>query len=90
MKGCDGGSQSILRYLDQELYGQELLQFRTHLVECGTCKQEIEAEEELSRLLHRAQPLYAAPTALRDRVLWAIAEPAPGPLPRLQPNKRGK
>jgi mycothiol system anti-sigma-R factor len=86
VKGCDGNSRSILRYLDQELYGQELVQFRGHLVECATCTQEIEAEEELSRLLHRSQPLYAAPTALRDRVLGAIGEAAPEPLP----NKRDK
>jgi mycothiol system anti-sigma-R factor len=90
MKGCDSCSPNILRYLDRELYGQELLQFRTHLVECVACQQEIEAEEELSRLLHRSQPLYAAPAALRDRVLWAIGEPAPEPLPGLRPNQRGK
>jgi mycothiol system anti-sigma-R factor len=71
-----------LRYLDQELHGEELLQFRTHLVECAMCKQEIESEEELSRLLQRSQPLYAAPSALRDRVLRAIGEPAPRPLPK--------
>jgi mycothiol system anti-sigma-R factor len=87
VKGCDGGSQSILRYLDQELCGQELLQFRTHLVECATCKQEIDAEEELSRLLHRSQPLYAAPAGLRDRVLGAIGEPAAGPLHGIKRDK---
>ena len=90
MKGCDAYSRGILRYLDRELYGQELLQFRTHLVDCAACSQEIEAEEELSRLLHRSQPLYAAPNALRDRVLWAIGDPAPGTLSGLRPNKRGK
>jgi mycothiol system anti-sigma-R factor len=90
MKGCDAYSRGISRYLDRELYGQELLQFRTHLVDCAACSQEIEAEEELSRLLHRSQPLYAAPTALRDRVLSAIGEAAPGPLRGLRPNERGK
>jgi hypothetical protein len=87
VKGCDGGSQSILRYLDQDLHGRELLQFRTHLVECATCKQEIDAEEELSLLRHRSPPLYAAPAGLRDRVLGAIGDPAAEPL---HGNKRDK
>jgi mycothiol system anti-sigma-R factor len=90
MKGCDAYSRDILRYLDQELYGRQLLQFRTHLVECAACTQEVEAEEELSRLLHRSQPLYAAPAALRDRVLWAIREAAPAPLTGLRPNQRAQ
>jgi mycothiol system anti-sigma-R factor len=86
MKGSDGCSPSLLRHLDQELRGQTLVEFRAHLEECAACRQEIEAEEELSRLLHRSRPLYAAPDALRDRVLRAIGEPLPG----LRPNKRGK
>jgi mycothiol system anti-sigma-R factor len=86
MKGSDGCSRSLLRHLDQELCGQKLVEFRAHLKECAACRQEIEAEEELSRLLHRSRPLYAAPDALRDRVLRAIGEPLLG----LRPNKRGK
>jgi mycothiol system anti-sigma-R factor len=86
MKGSDGCSRNLLRHLDQELSGQKLVDFRAHLEECAACRQEIEVEEELSRLLHRSRPLYAAPDALRDRVLRAIGEPLPG----LRPNKRSK
>ena len=76
MKDCDDCLGTLRRYLDGELRGQELLQFREHIEQCSGCRQELEAEEELSRLLHRTKPLYAAPDALRERVLRAIEEPA--------------
>jgi mycothiol system anti-sigma-R factor len=91
MKDCDDYCETLRRYLDGELRGQELLQFRDHLEQCAGCRQELAAEEELSRLLHRTRPLYTAPDALRERVLRAMEEPAmeepatesmPGKLPK--------
>jgi mycothiol system anti-sigma-R factor len=81
MKDCDGDNKTLRRYLDGELRGEELLEFRDHLEQCAGCRQEIAAEEELSRLLHRTRPLYAAPDALRERVLRAMEEPATDSLP---------
>jgi predicted anti-sigma-YlaC factor YlaD len=52
MKWCDDRNGSLLRYIDQELCGLELVEFRTHLEECAACRQKLEAEEELSRLLY--------------------------------------
>jgi mycothiol system anti-sigma-R factor len=69
MKGCDDYSATIQLYLDRELSSQDLDDFRAHLKECEACQTELEAEERLSALLHRSQPLYCAPDALRARVL---------------------
>jgi mycothiol system anti-sigma-R factor len=81
MKECGDYRENIRRYLDKELCGHELVQFRTHVAECPACKQELEAEEQLSCLLARSRPLYAAPDSLRNRVLHAIGEPLPESLP---------
>jgi predicted anti-sigma-YlaC factor YlaD len=52
----------------------EFMRFQAHLEECDSCRQEFMAEEELSRLLWQARPLYKAPTSLRDRIKQLIAE----------------
>jgi mycothiol system anti-sigma-R factor len=90
MKDCGDYRENIRRYIDKELCPQELVQFRTHLAECAVCRQEVEAEEELSCLLARSRPLYSAPDSLRNRVLRAIEEPLPESLPdpRPRPAKR--
>jgi anti-sigma factor RsiW len=58
----------ILRYLDNDLLGQELDEFRSHLETCADCRANVEAELALSHLLHQSRPLYVAPVALRSRV----------------------
>jgi mycothiol system anti-sigma-R factor len=77
MTGCGDYSNTLRRYLDQELCAQEIVQFLVHLDHCETCREDLEAEEELSRLLHRSRPLYTAPESLRNRVLRAMGEPVP-------------
>jgi anti-sigma factor (TIGR02949 family) len=77
MKGCGDYGANIELYLDKELGGPELEEFRAHLEECEVCRAELKAEEELSGLLHRSRPLYRAPGVLRDRVLHMTAEPIP-------------
>jgi mycothiol system anti-sigma-R factor len=76
MKRCDDYSATIQLYLDRELSGQGLEEFRVHLEECEACQTELEAEEKLSALLRRSRPLYSAPDALRARVMQ-IAESSP-------------
>jgi mycothiol system anti-sigma-R factor len=71
MKDCYDYSATIQLYLDRELSGQDLEDFRAHLEECEACRTELEAEERLSSLLHRSRPLYSAPDALRARVMRA-------------------
>jgi mycothiol system anti-sigma-R factor len=90
MTGCGDYSDHLRRYLDQELSNQERVQFLAHVKQCVVCSQDLEAEEELSRLLHRSRPLYTAPDSLRDRVQRITGEPLPEPLldPPPKPGKR--
>jgi mycothiol system anti-sigma-R factor len=69
MTGCDDYGTNIQLFLDKELSGRELEEFQAHLEECEACRAELEAVEELSHLLHRSRPLYAAPDVLRKRVM---------------------
>lgn len=69
MKDCGDCRENILLYLDKELSVSQVIAFRAHLETCEPCRQLLEAEEELSRVLHRSRPLYSAPAALRDRIL---------------------
>jgi hypothetical protein len=60
-------------FLDEELRGNELRDFRKHIAGCTNCKELLAEEEALSRLLHHTRPLYQAPEALRTRVSAAMA-----------------
>jgi mycothiol system anti-sigma-R factor len=72
MNDCDEYAIQILRYLDEDLEGEELEDFLSHLDSCAWCREQLEAEKELSATLHRSRPLYSAPVALRDRVAEAV------------------
>ena len=71
MKGCDDFGMSIQLYLDKELTAEDIEEFHAHLEKCPACRMELQAEQELSGLLHRSRPLYSAPDALRTRVIQA-------------------
>jgi anti-sigma factor RsiW len=88
MKDCgDNYGASIELYLDKELIGPDLEEFQAHLELCAACRAELEAQEELFRLLHRSRPLYFAPNALRDRVM-RITELAPASATHAPPRLR--
>jgi mycothiol system anti-sigma-R factor len=74
MTPCDEYRVKILRYLDDDLQGHELDDFRNHLEACSDCRSTLEAERSLSHLLHRSRPLYSAPAALRSRVSAAVVQ----------------
>lgn len=82
MTGCGDYSEALQRYLDKELCNQELVQFHAHLKECEICREDLTAEEELSRLFLRTRPLYAVPESLRNRVLRIVGEPMTESLPK--------
>jgi anti-sigma factor (TIGR02949 family) len=65
---CDKYMVETLRYLDDDLKGQELEDFRSHLTSCSNCRAHLDEEKALSQLLHRFRPLYSAPASLRGRV----------------------
>jgi mycothiol system anti-sigma-R factor len=81
MKDCGDCRENILLYLDQELSVSQVIEFRAHLEICEACRQVLEAEEELSHVLHRSRPLYSAPATLRDRILRATEGSSPKDLP---------
>ena len=68
MTPCDDYRVKTLRYLDEDLQGRELDDFRNHLEACPDCRASLEEERTLSHLLRRSRPLYSAPAALRSRV----------------------
>jgi anti-sigma factor RsiW len=74
MSPCDETNLKALRYLDDQLHGQELDDFRAHLEVCSNCRTSVETERALSQLLHRSRPLYSAPPALHARVARAIEQ----------------
>jgi mycothiol system anti-sigma-R factor len=69
MKACEEHSHNVPLYLDDELRGQELQDFRAHLSDCVACREQLQQEQEFSDLLHRSRPLYRAPYELRARVV---------------------
>lgn len=71
MNPCDGFENKTLRYLDDDLKGQELEDFLSHLQSCVNCRAHLEAEKALSQALHQCRPLYSAPRAVRDRIAAA-------------------
>jgi mycothiol system anti-sigma-R factor len=81
MSSCDRYRIQILLYLDGELTGEEGVRFRKHLAVCDHCWKQIEEEQALSNLLHRASPLYSAPEELYNRVAAAAStEQVRGPI----------
>ena len=74
MTRSDEYRDKTLRYLDDDLHGKDLAEFRSHLEACADCRTDLEAEQALSRLLDRSRPLYSAPVALRSRVSAAVMQ----------------
>jgi hypothetical protein len=74
MSLCPEYSVQTLRYLDNELEGQELEDFLAHLNVCADCRVRVESEQALSQVLKRSRPLYSAPDPLRARVSAAAAQ----------------
>jgi predicted anti-sigma-YlaC factor YlaD len=87
MKDCGDYSGVIRLYLDSELHGPRIVELRAHLERCPACRQVLEAEEELSCLLKRAQPLYSPPGSLRKRIQRIAGETYPGPCSDKPPNQ---
>jgi hypothetical protein len=52
MNRCDEYRVKILRYVDDDLQGNELDDFRTHLDACVDCRVSLEAEQALPRIFH--------------------------------------
>jgi anti-sigma factor (TIGR02949 family) len=73
MSACDDYRSMVPLFLDDELSGDDAEDFLRHVASCADCRQLLEEEQALSRLLHRARPLYQAPDVLRMRVSGILA-----------------
>src|SRR5882757_9275428 len=88
MSACDDYRSMIPLFLDDELQGNELHDFRKHIMDCTDCKDLLAQEQALSQLLHRSRPLYQAPEVLRTCVSGILSSEihasvyAPDPLRR--------
>jgi mycothiol system anti-sigma-R factor len=77
MNNCDEWAVTALRYLDDDLEEQELENFLSHLDSCASCREKLNAERDLSAILHRCRPLYTAPTTLHSRISAAVVQSPP-------------
>jgi anti-sigma factor RsiW len=68
MSACDDCRSMVPLFLDDELRGLEVEDFRKHIESCADCRQLLAEEQALSDLLHRTRPLYQASEVLRVRV----------------------
>jgi anti-sigma factor RsiW len=80
MNHADEYSAYIVRYLENQLNDAELESFGIHLVGCIRCRENLEQERALSRLLHCSKPLYKAPPELRAWVSRTAQPAAPDPV----------
>ncbi|HEX5731695.1 MAG TPA: zf-HC2 domain-containing protein [Blastocatellia bacterium] len=68
MKQCEGARAQVAFYLDNELKGDELRAFESHLAACPDCRRLCDDERSFLALVRAARPLYVAPPELRDQV----------------------
>jgi hypothetical protein len=59
-------------HADGELAGEELRSAEEHVAECARCREALEAERALKRLLREHLSIQKAPTQIRDRVHIAL------------------
>jgi anti-sigma factor (TIGR02949 family) len=72
MSVCEECRERLPLYLEKELTNQEMKELRAHLADCAACREELEEEQILTRVLRRPRPLYAASDELRSRVTAAL------------------
>jgi anti-sigma factor (TIGR02949 family) len=78
MSACDDYRSMVPLFLDDELRDHEAEDFRKHVASCPDCRQSLDEEQALSRLLHRVRPLYRASESLRARVAGILSSEARG------------
>lgn len=74
MSAHDTQYGKIARYLQDQLAGEELDEFRNHLAACPACTAELQQERTLSALLRQSSPLYEAPAECVERVHGLLAQ----------------
>jgi len=77
-------------YLDNELQGDERVDFEYHLRDCAACRSFAQAEQRFLDSVRAAEPLYVASHELRDRVSTALDQPSEISAKAWRYNKTGK
>lgn len=75
MSDCADIRNRLNLYLDNELQGDERVDFEHHLRDCAACKSMAEAEQRFLDSVRAAEPLYVASSELRDRARTALQWP---------------
>src|SRR4030095_7637426 len=69
MQACKDIRGRINLYLDNELQGDDRLQFESHLRDCEACRSVTRTEQRFLDGVRDVKPLYLASTDLRTRIL---------------------
>ena len=72
MSDCTDIRNRLNLYLDNELQGDERVDFESHLRECNSCKALANAEQRFLDGVRAAEPLYVASPELKQRVRTAL------------------
>lgn len=73
-------------YLDRELVAAEEMAVAQHLAECADCRQVLEQQRAIRKLLHKAAAEHPVPAGLADRIRASLPQPAePATVPAVVP-----
>src|SRR5262245_42576866 len=76
MRNCTDIQSRLSLYLDNELQGDERVEFESHLRECLPCRLLAQAEQRFLGGVRAAKPMYVASPDLTDRVRAVLDLPA--------------
>ena len=82
---CNEAESLIAAYADRELNGRRQRSIEAHLVHCGACARQHRGVLALRARLRAEVPCFAAPPALRGRVLARLAAASEARAPRARP-----
>jgi len=74
MNPCEQILGRLTLYLDNELHGEELSRFESHVRDCPGCRARLDAEREFFAGIRSAKPLHVASSDLRLRVQGSVNE----------------
>jgi hypothetical protein len=79
MNSCENDLSRIDLYLDEELRGEELEDFKRHLKECSRCQSQIKERQLFLQQVRAARPLYPARAEFRAEMAALLASPVSTP-----------
>lgn len=77
MNKCEDIRSRTAFYLDDELRGNDLARFESHLAECHSCRQAVSIERRFIEEIRQSRPLYTAPPELCARAERLLSDAPP-------------